>query len=88
MTIDIATALCVQRGLGVPPTQGDSFRLLAQEGILPNDLAERLARAAGFRNLIVHAYADLDLVQVHRAASTGPADLRRFLTAVLDVFDD
>lgn len=84
ITIDLATSMCVGRGLGVPPTYGDSFRLLAADGLIVSDLAERLARAAGFRNLVVHAYADLDLLRVHHAARTGPNDLLQFLSQLRD----
>ncbi len=82
IVIDIATSVCVRRGLGVPPTYADAFRSLARDDVLPDDLADRLARAAGFRNLVVHAYADLDLARVHEAATSGPADLRAFLKTV------
>jgi uncharacterized protein with HEPN domain len=46
-------------------------------------LADRLVRAVGFRNLVVHAYADVDLLRVHAAATDGPADLRAFTAALL-----
>ena len=44
VVIDIATSLCVKRGLGVPPTYGDAFRLLARDGVIPDSVAENLAR--------------------------------------------
>lgn len=44
--------------------------------------AARLGRAAGFRNLVVHAYADLDLARVHETARYGPDDLLAFLAAL------
>lgn len=44
LVIDIATALCVKRGLGVPPTYGDAFLLLARDGVIPEPVAESLAR--------------------------------------------
>jgi len=45
-------------------------------------LADRLVRAAGFRNLVAHAYDTLDMARVYRAASDGPADLKAFLAAI------
>lgn len=87
IVIDVATSVCVSRGLGVPATYADAFRRLAEHDLVAADLAERLARAAGFRNVVVHAYADLDLARVHEAATTGPADLRAFLAAVADLLD-
>lgn len=47
-------------------------------------LAERLARAAAFRNLLVHAYGRLELPRVHAVARSGPDDLRAFLAALRD----
>lgn len=47
--------------------------------MVSSELAQRLARAARFRNLVVHAYAELDLRRVFFVATNGPADLRAFL---------
>jgi hypothetical protein len=44
--------------------------------------AERLGRATGFRNVVAHAYEQLDMIRVHRAASEGPRDLLAFLGAL------
>jgi uncharacterized protein YutE (UPF0331/DUF86 family) len=84
VVIDLAVSSCVRLGLGSPPTYGDAFRALAKEGIISDELAQRLARAAGFRNLVVHAYAELDLLRVHAIAEAGPEDLRAFLAALRD----
>lgn len=84
VTIDIAVSLCVALGLGAPPTDADTFRRLVDEGVLDRDLADRLANAAGFRNLVVHAYARLDLARVHATARAGPPDLLAFLRSVRD----
>lgn len=83
ITIDLAVSWCVRAGLGAPPTYAEAFRRLALHGLLEDGLAGRLARVAGFRNLVVHAYADLDLGRVHDAARAGPADLRDFAAQLL-----
>lgn len=82
--IDLAVSACVQLGLGAPATYADTFRTLGDHGVIDPDLADRLSRAAGFRNLVVHLYAPLDLQRVHEAARSGPADLRAFLAALRD----
>jgi uncharacterized protein YutE (UPF0331/DUF86 family) len=82
IVIDLAVSACIHLKLGAPGTYADAFRRLAAAGHLDEDLAGRLARAAGFRNVIAHAYEHLDMVRVHRAASEGPADLMRFLATV------
>lgn len=83
ITIDLAVSWCVRAGVGAPPSYGEAFRRLATHGWLDPVLAERLVRAVGLRNIVVHAYTDLDLKIVHEAARTGPADLRAFAAALL-----
>ena len=87
VVIDLAVSACVGLGLGAPPTYGDAFRALADHGMLDRALADRLMRAAGFRNLVAHAYADLDLARVHDIASEGGEDLLAFLAALRDHLD-
>jgi uncharacterized protein YutE (UPF0331/DUF86 family) len=58
---------------------------LASAGVVDGGLADRLVRAAGFRNIVAHVYSRLDLGRVYRAAQDGPADLIAFLAAVRDL---
>lgn len=83
VVIHLAVSFCVRLGLGSPPTYG-AFRTPAAADVIDTDLAVRVACAAGFRNLVVNAYAELDLRRLHASASTGPADLRAFLVAPRD----
>lgn len=80
--IDLAIAASVHFHLGGPQSYGEAFQLLAGAGYLPPDLAGRLIRAAGFRNVVAHNYDQLDMDRVYLAAREGPADLRAFLAAL------
>jgi len=82
MVIDLAIAACLKFDLGAPQGYADAFRRLEASGVIPADLAGRLARAAGFRNVVAHAYDTLDMTRVYRAAADGPPDLRAFLAAL------
>lgn len=79
IVIDVAMGACLALRLGTPRSYGDAFRRLENAGIIEAALADRLVRAAGFRNVVAHAYDSLDLERVHQAATDGPADLLRFL---------
>ncbi len=85
IVIDLAVSLCVRLHLGAPSSYADAFDRLARTGHLEPELASRLARAAGFRNVVAHAYESVDMQKVHAAASHGPADLRAFLARARDV---
>lgn len=84
IVIDLAMSACVALKLGTPASYADAFRRLQQAGALEGPLTDRLVRAAGFRNLVVHAYETLDMTRVHQAATDGPADLRTFLARIRD----
>jgi uncharacterized protein YutE (UPF0331/DUF86 family) len=42
--------------------------LLEKNGYLDNDLTQKMVKAVGFRNLIVHEYGKIELEQVYRIA--------------------
>lgn len=84
IVIDLAMAACLALKLGTPSSYADAFRRLQSAGAIDAGLADRLVRAAGFRNVIAHAYDTLDMRRVHAAAVTGPADLRAFLARLRD----
>lgn len=82
LVIDLALAACLHLNLGTPENYGDAFARLAEAKYLDADLAQRLVRAAGFRNQVAHAYENLDMERVYQAAERGPDDLRAFLAAL------
>ena len=85
IVIDLAVSLCVRLHLGAPANYGDAFDRLTRAGHLDPELAKRLTRAAGFRNVIAHAYESIDMQRVYEAARQGPGDLRAFLAQARDL---
>ncbi len=76
--IDLAMMIVAKRGLGAPQTYREAFIALAHAKVIDDSLAEELADWAGFRNVLVHIYTELDLDIVQRALKET-APLRRFL---------
>lgn len=58
--IDIAQHVSSSEGWGPPHTNAESMRVLARHDVLPADVAGEMAAAVGFRNVLVHQYADVD----------------------------
>lgn len=58
--MDITLHLCASEGWGPFDTNAAAMRALGEHGVLDPDLAARMAVAVGFRNLLVHQYADVD----------------------------
>lgn len=62
--VDAAHHVVADLGLGVPNSNGEAFRLLSGADLLATELATEMASAAGFRNVLVHDYAEVDDPQV------------------------
>jgi uncharacterized protein YutE (UPF0331/DUF86 family) len=79
--VDVAQHVCASEGWGPPRDNGDAIRLLGTHGVLPADLADRLRRAVGFRNVLVHDYVEVDDgIVLERLANL--ADLDDFVAVV------
>ncbi len=62
--IDIALHILADDTDQTPEDYGTAFRELAAVGVLNRDLADRLRLAAGLRNVLVHAYLDVDPARI------------------------
>jgi len=60
LAIDAACREVARRGLGVPADSADAFTILEKERVLTADVADRMRRMVGFRNVAVHEYRRLD----------------------------
>ena len=64
--LDMANYIIAEQGLGSPEDAEELIGCLAACGALPAPLHERLRGLAGFRNILVHDYLDIDHHIVHR----------------------
>lgn len=80
--VDIGTHLIA--GMEVPPpdTMGQTFDILAQQGILDDTLAIRLKKAVGFRNIAIHNYERINWMIVHSIARHHLVDFTEFAKMV------
>ena len=79
--LDVANHLLASELWGPAEDSADSVRHLARHGVLDDELAERLAAAVGFRNVLVHGYVEVDDVRVV-ANLDRLVDLDDFVAAV------
>jgi len=83
--IDIGAHLVSELGLQAPADYRGVFASLCPAG-LDTELAERLAAAAGMRNILVHGYLDVDDQLVWDALARLD-DLRAFAAAARRIAD-
>ena len=81
--VDIASHMVADRGLRAPATYADTFEILVQAGLLSPDLGEAMVKMTGFRNVVVHDYAGIDVEVVLRVLRERLDDFRRFETEAL-----
>lgn len=82
-SIDLAMHLVRVRRLGVPQESRDAFDLLERAGLINPDLAVRMKRMVGFRNVAVHDYRKLDLDIVRSIIGTRLTDFLEFTRTAL-----
>ena len=75
--LDIATHLAAAAGRDVPDYASAIDRLAAL-GVLPAAFAEQFRSIAGFRNVLVHGYLDIDVALLHRILVTRLDDFATF----------
>jgi uncharacterized protein YutE (UPF0331/DUF86 family) len=80
--LDVASHIVSDESLGEPQTNRHLFDLLARAGWLDAALADQLSRMAGFRNVLVHGYDDVDLGVVEDIVHHRLNDLLQFVAVV------
>src|SRR5438067_1613826 len=80
--LDVASHVVSDERLGEPETNRALFDLLVKGGRLSPALAATLRDMAGFRNVIVHGYQDVDLGVVEDVLRNHLDDLLAFVSAI------
>lgn len=84
--LDLGSHVISSEGYEPPGSYADVFRVLRDEELLDEDLADRLMAMARFRNVLVHAYADVDAERVLRILHESVSDLDRFIEVLSERF--
>jgi uncharacterized protein YutE (UPF0331/DUF86 family) len=73
--LDLANHCIADRRLPTPDTNRDTFTILEEAGELDPGLAERMRGWAGFRNILVHEYLEIDHAVTYHAVRDELGDL-------------
>lgn len=80
--LDVGRRLISIRGFRYPNDNQDVLRVLAEEGVLPQDFLPTMLDMTRFRNLIVHDYARVDDAKVYAILRHRLADFDAFAAAI------
>lgn len=87
MCVDIASHWLAEHAEATAPkTMGQAFEALAQSGIIDTELATRMRKSVGFRNVMVHNYDDVNWEIVYAICSKHLGDFRAFARVFSDLF--
>ncbi|MDO8512367.1 MAG: DUF86 domain-containing protein [bacterium] len=83
--VDIARYLIIENKLQKPGEKNSEFEILANSGILSEELAVKLTKAKSFRNVLVHDYLDVDPEIVYENLQNNLGDLEQFVQIISKV---
>ena len=80
--LDISNHIVADLRLNLPADNRELFEMLAAHKVLPKSLSARLTSMAGFRNILVHEYLEIDRKRVFSALENDLGDFEKFIRAV------
>ena len=80
--LDVSHHIVADKQLGLPADSKEVFGLLATHKVLSPRLSKKLTSMAGFRNVLVHEYLEIDRRRVYRALKEDLRDFEQFIKAV------
>jgi uncharacterized protein YutE (UPF0331/DUF86 family) len=80
--LDISNHIAADLRLNLPSDNKELFEILAAHKILPKALSAKLTSMAGFRNILVHEYLEIDRRRVYSALKNDLGDFEKFIRAV------
>lgn len=81
--IDVGNHIIAGKQFRAPTDYADVFRILGENQVIPKEFSLTLAKMAGFRNLLVHNYSEVDDRLVHENLRTRLSDLEQFQNYIL-----
>lgn len=83
ISIDMGNHIIADSGYRTPNGYGDIFVILSEEGILSPQLADTMKKIAGFRNILVHDYLEIDQQIVYNSLKNSIV-FKEFAKAVME----
>ncbi len=86
--IDIATHIVASRGLGVPSTTKENFKLLREAGVIDDSLLKKMQSMVGFRNIAIHDYQSINVDILKSILTKNLKNLEEFYATVIKAYTE
>jgi uncharacterized protein YutE (UPF0331/DUF86 family) len=81
-SVDIASHIVAYTALSVPGTMADCFEKLANAHLITAKTAERMKKAVGLRNILVHEYQAIDWTIIWAVITNHIDDFRQYVSEI------
>lgn len=85
--IDIAHIIIAEKGYKLPASYKESFMILNRNKVISADLAEKISKMIGFRNIAVHDYQSLSPAILKSILVNNLKDFEEYYTAIYNYLD-
>ena len=82
---DLADVYIAYKKFRKPSSLRESFYILNEEGVINDDLIEKMVKMTGFRNLIAHDYGKVDYSQVYKIIHNDIKDIEKFIKIIQSI---
>ncbi|NOQ35285.1 MAG: DUF86 domain-containing protein [Methylococcaceae bacterium] len=83
LSVDIATHIISTTNQAPPTTMAEAFLNLERVNIITPEIADKMRRAVGYRNVAVHNYDDINLSITYDIAQNNLDDFKQFIKQIL-----
>jgi uncharacterized protein YutE (UPF0331/DUF86 family) len=80
--LDVSNHVVADMRLSLPSDNRELFLILAKHKIISTPLSRKLTAMAGFRNILVHEYLEIDRHRVYSALEKELPDFEKFIRAI------
>lgn len=81
--INISSHIIADEDWEVPTSFGNTFRILSNHKVISPEMADIMASMAGFRNVLIHEYEDVDLKKVYEILTNRLSDFEDFSRQII-----
>jgi len=87
ISVDLASHIIAESDIPAAGSMGESFETLSRLDLITAELAARMKKAVGFRNIAVHAYQEINWKIVYSIITKGLSDFVDYARAVSKAVD-
>lgn len=81
-TIDFAEAVISHYSYRLPGNYGEIFLILQENDLINRDLAGKMIKMAGFRNILAHAYGEVKFEEFYLILIKDSDDIKKFVEEI------